>query len=473
METHPLRAWSIFAIIIVAALPAANTLNVTVEHDTWWHLAVAKSIVDNGHVPQVDPFSRMSQEQPTPWRAYSWLFELGFYAVYQLAGLEGILWLRSLLTGASTAVVFAYWFRNRAVTPVHVLLLVPLAVTLMPLSTERPWHFSIMGCALTAWVATALREGMPFRHALWLPLYYILWANIHIQFVLGWGILGLMVLFPGVLPRRQAIVLTIMCTLAVLVNPYHWHLFVVIWEYATQGAPLKLVQELSTPNPLANPAAGTWALAGVTLLIASVVRILRERKWDLFEIGLLVAATIFAVRMNRDLWFLGIAAATVLRPRGPICMRWFVIPCITLGVFLVVRLVYAVGFQPLDVESAQARKYPVQAVRFLQSERVPGPIFNDFDWGGYVIWNAPEYPVSIDGRTNLYGNERMLLSFGSWSTEAGRHDDPSFQEAKCVLAPKERVLTYQLRESPDWIIGYEDELSVVFVRKGVWKPRLQ
>ena len=42
---------------------------------------------------------------------------------------------------------------------------------------------------------------------------------------------------------------------------------------------------------------------------------------------------------------------------------------------------------------------------YIQDNHLAGPIFNDYGWGGYLDGGAFEYPVSIDERLNLYGDE--------------------------------------------------------------------
>ena len=44
--------------------------------------------------------------------------------------------------------------------------------------------------------------------------------------------------------------------------------------------------------------------------------------------------------------------------------------------------------------------YPARAAAFDESRGYGGPLFNDFNWGGYLIWRLPGLPVSVDGRTN-------------------------------------------------------------------------
>ena len=95
-----------------------------------------------------------------------------------------------------------------------------------------------------------------------MPVVYALWANLHIQFVYGLGVLGLACLAPVVdrLLRRETpgdnasclgssgyrrlLLLTNLCLLATLLNPYHIRLYGVVVEYATQPGPFRLINEL-------------------------------------------------------------------------------------------------------------------------------------------------------------------------------------------------------------------------------------
>src|ERR1039458_7411349 len=45
-----------------------------------------------------------------------------------------------------------------------------------------------------------------------------------------------------------------------------------------------------------------------------------------------------------------------------------------------------------------------------------GPMLNDYSFGGYLIWAAPEYPVMMDGRTDVYEWSGFLGEFGNWAT---------------------------------------------------------
>ena len=68
--------------------------------------------------------------------------------------------------------------------------------------------------------------------------------------------------------------------------------------------------------------------------------------------------------------------------------------------FAIVRISQVIHHQ----REAETSEFPARAVAFLQQHPPAGPIFNLYDWGGYLIWKLyPTTPVFIDGRADLYG----------------------------------------------------------------------
>jgi hypothetical protein len=107
---------------------------------------------------------------------------------------------------------------------------------------------------------------------------------------------------------------------------------------------------------------------------------------------------------------------------------------------------------------------PVKAVNFLREHHVAGHMLNEYVYGGYLIWAAPEYPVFVDGRADVFEWTGVLGDFGKWATlESDPHGlldkyDIDF----CLIsreAPMARVLPLI-----GWNPIYSDKLSVIFTR---------
>ncbi|MGL4423572.1 MAG: hypothetical protein ACRCZF_23145, partial [Gemmataceae bacterium] len=288
-------------------------------------------------------------------------------------------------------------------------------------------------------------------------LIFALWANIHIQFVMGLGIVGIALLFPGKTARWIWGLLLIGVVAAVLLNPYGAGVYKVILEYLSQKAPQTLIAEMGPPEV---QKVWTWATFG--LLVAAGVVWWRTRPRDGFYLALLISGLVFSLRSQRDLWFGILSALAILKSVGPVQ------PGFRRGLFALVMMLFVVlrlvpGERPSHL--AQSEKFPVAAVNWLNQHLPRGPIFNDFDWGGYLTWHLRPYPVSIDGRANLYGDERLFQSFRSWNEPGAAAADPDFVSANIVLARADTALAAELRQNPEWTVAFEDATAIVFTRK--------
>lgn len=454
----------VVALVAAAVLPAAFTLDPTPDADLWWHLRVGQIVSDTGAVPRTDPFSRFARESDPPpaWLAYSWLFEWVIFQVYAAAGLAGMLAFRAVLGAISTAVVLSFAVRRVGATPAGLVAAGLAAVSLMPMMKERPWHVTIAFTTLTLAAVVRIREGDPVRRAWWLPAVFAAWANLHIQFVLGGFVLGLAAVFPGTARRRDVVALGAACGLATFANPYHVRLLGVIWEYATQTGPLRTVEELAPPA-----ADSPWLWAVLALLgWAAVTRV--RGKFDGFSLVLLAAGLFFTLRMRRDGWFGAVAALAVLGGPGRAAVPRWAVAAVVGGVFAVVRAANLGGFgPPPDPDAAARTRYPVAAAAWVRDHRPPGPLFNVYDWGGYLIWAVPEYPVSIDGRTNLYGSDRVVRAMRTAAAAPGWDADPDLTSASVAVVPANGPLAEQLRALPTrWREAFRDDTASVFVRPG-------
>src|SRR5262249_32388220 len=152
----------------------------------------------------------------------------------------------------------------------------------------------------------------------------------------------------------------------------------------------------------------------------------RSRRWSFFDMLLLAAAAWFSFRMRRDVWFLTLVSLGVLlKSTGNANAGWMTerafMPSRPQAMFLSIILsvlvagVWGIRLPSGAIECKLVEDYPVDAVRFVKSSDCSGPVYNTFDWGGYLIWTLRELPVSMDGRTNLHGDVRLAQAYATWS----------------------------------------------------------
>lgn len=116
-------------------------------------------------------------------------------------------------------------------------------------------------------------------------------------------------------------------------------------------------------------------------------------------------------------------------------------------------------------EEAFEKGLPVKAVEQLKLSSPPGQLFNSYNWGGYLLWNLPEYPVFIDGRTDLYDDELVNEWLSVARAEDGWEAILSQYQVNLVLIEPDTPLTGELKDHPAWRLAYQDQIAMLFERK--------
>ncbi len=475
----------VFALVALYTVPIQVALRPVNDPDIWWHLRAGQWICEHQALPVTDPFSQWGADKP--WIAYSWLFEVLVYRLYEAFGLTGILMYRVAMSLAVVAALHRLVRRRQPHLLVATLLTAAASLAMAPMFTERPWLFTILFCTLTLDVLLDLRDGRAGRGIWLLPLVYALWANLHIQFVYGLLFLGLACLaFPfrsaakgenapcGRCGELTCCLLTGLCLLATLANPYHVRLYGVVLEYATQPGPLRYVNEL---RALEFREAPDWVV--LLLGTAAVFALGWRRRVSSFEVLLLVSTGFFAFRCRRDVWFLVLVAAAILasqplplssKPQTrPSC--WAAATTLLAG--LIGLLFWQRGLSEENLHRRVADVFPVEAAAALAEHGYCGPLFNDFDWGGFLIWALPQLPVALDGRTNLHGDERIIRIGNTYSVGPGWRDDPDLESAGIVLTDNRCPLSRVLVLDDRFQLVHEDAVARVFVHKRPTTPAFQ
>jgi hypothetical protein len=91
---------------------------------------------------------------------------------------------------------------------------------------------------------------------------------------------------------------------------------------------------------------------------------------------------------------------------------------------------------------------------------------NPYDWGGYLIWKLPEFPVSVDNRADLYGYELLEDMQRLEGLKPGWDSYLQRNGVEYVIWQKGRPLAEALRLLDDWRLLRQDDKAVVFRHTG-------
>jgi hypothetical protein len=325
------------------------------------------------------------------------------------------------------------------------------------------------------------------RWFLWLPILFAVWVNCHGSFFLGLVVAGISLfssffnfrwgslVSPGWDPRcrRMLALALILSAAALLLNPIGIRpIFYPIDTMLHQPVNLSSVAEWRATD--LTDARGVALLAVLLCSFLLVVVRRSELYWD--ELLLLALGTWLGVSHLRTLFVFGILAAPILTRELSTSWEGYNVEedriwpnAVLIGVSVLAVFLAFPSRQNLEKQVEDGS--PQKAVEFIKANHLSGPMLNDYGFGGYLIWAAPEYPVSMDGRADLYEWSGFLSEFESWANLQG---DPN------ALLQKYRVNFCLLeRQSPmvrilpllhEWKIVYSDNKAVILVRTGSASP---
>lgn len=462
-------------IAFLATLATAH--NILTDQDPFWHVAVGNWIIAHRAVPHRDVFS--FSMAGAPWVAHEWLAEVVLAAIYDFAGWAGLVILAALVLAAALAVLLALLQRYFSPVPALLGAIGAFGLAIGHLHV-RPHVFGLLLLVIWLGALVAAREedrAPTPTHALLM----LLWANLHGGFVLG---LGLAALFAGEAlfesndrasllraTRRWGLFLSL-STMAALVTPNGvtgllFPLHVMQMPYAMATIHEWMSPDFQYPQPLEawlllallGALISGWRLpvTRIAMFLLLLHEALAHRR--LGEIFGLAAPLLFAPALAPQLRGMGFAGldrrlenrAGSTRPFG-----W------AIGV-LVLLAATAVTLR-IGITNEDHRFAPSGAIQFAKAHRLTGPVFNDYEFGGFLIFSG--IAPFVDGRADMYG-DAFLKRAATPAELPGLLQQ--YGIVWTVLDPADARVAL-LDHLAGWQRAYADGVAVIHVRAPVPNP---
>jgi hypothetical protein len=468
--------------LLIAPYFSIRTWAVVVDPDIWWHIRTGDWILANHTVPRYAIFSQHSER---PWIAYSWLFDVIVSGMQHRFGLVGIsdflICLQVMLS-----LIFLLAIQHFARGFWWSWLIGMFAIYSFYVNPLRSLQFSLLFFIVELWLIFEAERKNDDRLLFWTAPLFCLWANFHMQFTYGLFVLGLYVgtrilsalgqkWLPGdsretSLGRLVAILVA--AVVGTCIGPNWVHPYAVVLYYVLHSGQFQIVQEMLAMN-FRRPE----HYAELILLMAACYVLGRSRRRDLFRPALLLVTALISFRSLRDAWLVSIAAGFVLAEAAGHAYSQAAEAksegrarrALLYGMAVAVALCVSFGLANLQGVNAQGlmtvidHVYPVRATEFVRDSHLLGPMYNSFNWGGFLTFNLREYPVSIDPRGNAYSDELISRSVDTTNATDWK-DDPDLARANFVLLERSARLAAALENDPRFRVAYKDHLAVVFVR---------
>ncbi|MCY3802173.1 MAG: hypothetical protein OXG46_11420 [Chloroflexi bacterium] len=443
------------------------------DADLWIHLNTGRYLADYGRLPIPDPFTFGAEG--ASWIPHEWLSE---WIIYQLVNAVGV-----GTTQVAFALLFAAtWFtvaRTLAACGARIWVqaatVVVGAVAAGAFSGIRPMQFGLFFLALT--VCILIRHRRSGTRAVWLlPVAFLVWANVHGSFPIGFGA-ALAVVADSIWNRvglpsfggesraslRALVSSLVLSAAAIALNPSGPALWAhPFWQLVTPARQFN--SDWNPPEPFSQ---SWWGLA---ILIAAAIT---AAAWGRFRITPVMAAAVIVLlalsaTARKTMAFSSVVVPALLE--GPLAAigqpRWQ--PPVSAGrtaamLLFVVSIALGTWLSPRSLDGPYVTPMPNAARDYLEA-RSPARVWNTYHWGGFLTWTLwPESHVFIDGRYDPFADRALpdyvqIVGLG-----------PEWRELlaegalDAIVIRSDSALARALTSEPGWTVGYHDAVATVFL----------
>ncbi|MFH1178477.1 MAG: hypothetical protein V1711_02025 [bacterium] len=366
-------------------------------------------------------------EGTAPFVNHHWFSGVIFFLIFSVFGFYGLSILYIL------CMVVAFWLiynlvRDKA-GPLLLFILSLLSITVIASRAEvRPEVFSYLLTAIFIWICVRYTEGNLDKKWIWsLPVLQLLWVNLHIGFVFGPFIIGVFLL--SLLVQKDfskakylGQVLFVSC-FALLFNPafiagaiYPFNIFSSYSYRVFENQSISFLDKLGVGNPFSFFAYKALLILALTSSIVAL-----RLNWKKVSLPFLIFSAVFGTMgwlAIRDFPLFGLVNVIVIilnlniiHESGNRVINFFNKDEFIAIIFVLVAIVGAIPVIGLMAGRSQNFGIGVwdgasAAAEFFKEQKIKGPIFNNYDIGGYLIFNLfPKEKVFFDNRPETYSEK--------------------------------------------------------------------
>jgi hypothetical protein len=465
-----------FFIAALLAVSAQGHMLLNADGDLGRHITIGNYIAENGTIPTFDVFSHtMYGERLVP---HEWLVQWIFSRIHALAGLDGIVLLIALLIAKAFTLVYLE-IRKRNTPSFIAFAVAVLAAFASSLHwLARPHVFTFLFVA--AWTSLIANR----RSRLWyFPLIMLVWANAHGAFITGFAIwFAHMTGWAWDYLHKQSdcshglrlAVIGLSSFAATLVNPVGWDLWRTSTGYYGNEFLVNSTVEYLSPN------FHNWSTWPFLIILGICLLGLGFRvKLQTYETFLLVGWTVLSLYSARNIPLFAIVAAPyvasilqAILPSSKVLQKigtsfdrvegnqkGIVLPLLAVAL-LVSNAISQRALNPANAFDPD--KFPVRAVDWLEVNPQEGRMFNNFIWGGYLLYRMfPRELVFIDGQTDFYGEAFSREYAQVMRLDEGWEDILTKYNVTWVIVETSRPLVSALKNELNWRVVYQDDTAAI------------
>ena len=474
------KIWPILLTISIYLLIFLYQIYPYGDYDWGWHFRYGEYFVKTGHVLLKDPFS--STLPGYVWTNDSWLYDPILYLVQTKSGFTGL----SILSGLIACFIFLISTVRYKLgyLKLGILAFFFIKISQGPLlGSLRAQSFGLLLLSVLMFLLMQSKEKVKTLY--FLPLLFLLWANLHGTFTFGLLVLAMFLVSDLVNKNVSHFVLllkmTVFSATLSFVNPFTYaaHLEALnhfsnsmLSSYITEWQPVAFCSSCNLPYVFY-----FWAFVAALFIIRrklsdlsyilllsflAVEAFLHRRYLSMFIVAAIpiVASTVTEIKVKFEKSFTTLLAAT--------CIAVFLL---LQGLF--VRLPrFNLPTYSLNDYCRFTSHCTGGLTDYLLKNPLQGRGLNFYDWGGYLIGIGVKFPLFIDGRMPTWNKNGYypLVDYGAMYYE---HNIALFTSYhfNWVIARVDAPILTDIRSDPtllsQWNVVYADDDAVCLVRKEI------
>lgn len=451
------------------------------DQDLGRHLALGKIILETHQVPKTNLFSYTNSQEPVI--DSHWGSQVVFYVLFTAFGTNGLIILSTVCNLLAFGCILYGSFRKKGVL-ISMGVALPFLFLLSDRMMIRPEMFSNL---FFAFLVLCLFEKRLESKAKWsFPLISLLWINLHITALLG-VVTMLLVLAQewkdtdykrAILYKNSLIAFLIL--LSLFITPFGFNLFLFTFTWASKyGYTIVENQSWWFLKDFGFDLVGHILLGILVVLSSFGFFVIRKRTVSIAEALLLTVITIATLRYVRNETFFAYIGFITSAYNLPSLKSWeqkHIGQMVGIGcVFLILSAMLVNTFlsqKQFSLGLGEKDAY-ADGVTYFKTHNLKGPIFNNFDIGGYLIYALyPSEKVFVDNRPEAYP-----VSFFEDIYKPMQQDPALFAQkvkeyhiqtviwSATDMTEWSGSFLISLSQNPDWEKVYDDQKTLIYIKK--------
>jgi hypothetical protein len=506
--------WTLFYLLFLIVL--INNGNSYLDPDFGWHLKVGQEISTTYQVPEINTYNYTYTGN---WVDHEWLSNTILYQIYSNNGYNTvIIFFAALIVFTLILLNVFIYQQNRSGFFIIAFFQTIGVIASMPHLGVRIQEVALLFSLILIIIINHYNKTKNLKVLIAIPIIIFTWANLHASFLIGFFILFSWVAiklfenipvvknitwlnFSELIKPKEIypfIIASVTALAATCLTPYGLKLYSFLAGYNNR-AYLSLIEEWLPQSALPLNLFQLFYLALGTIAICFYIYncYQNKEKINIWKIFLPIVFLILSFKSKRHFPLFFITSFELITYVYQLFFEQIKLAYTKpLKALLILCLLLVLALQIIKIKPINnpftdfCDSYPCGGINFLKTnpQYKNANIFNEYSWGGFLIWAIPEKKIFIDGRL-------PQVEFSKWTFVEEYYDfitnknnvSNKLKEynIKLVLV-KSRPENYQIKwweklflpihnesnsrnqltenidKSPDWKIIYQDAVSKIY-----------